>query len=238
MLRAVKFLLPLLMTGTAAAHDFWLQPRSWQIAPGVDLPFVVEVGHGPFRQQWGADPSHLLVLRDWAKGTQTDLRSFFKPGGEVPHLTYTFRQPGMHIVSLVSTDTLSILPSIRFNDYIAVEGLTPAINARSQTQSTNNNGRELYSRRRRRSRHITRGGWCGLTSERRQRRIRVAVRRKGGWIGERRLPRRAGWRRRSVRRAVAIGRVTGDRLRSARRRHNSSRAGNGSWRCRCVSVGV
>lgn len=147
MLRAVKFLLPLMLTGTALAHDFWLQPRSWQAAPGVDMPFVVEVGHGPFRQQWGADASHLLVLRDQARGLEADLRPLFKAGGDVPHLTYAFRQPGLHIVSLVSTDTPSNLPWIRFNDYITVEGLTPAIDARTRAGTTNSNGRELYSRR-------------------------------------------------------------------------------------------
>ena len=147
MLRTVKFLLPFMMSGTALAHDFWLQPRSWQVAPGADMPFVVEVGHGSFRQQWGADASHLLVLDDHARGVQADLRSLFKPGGDVPHLTYAFRQPGLHIVSLVSTDTPSNLPSIRFNDYITAEGLTPAIDARTRTQTMTDNGRELYSRR-------------------------------------------------------------------------------------------
>lgn len=147
MLRKLKFLLPLMLTGTAVAHDFWLQPRSWQAAPGVDMPFVVEVGHGPFRQQWGADAGHLLVLQDLAKGTQADLRPLFKPGGEVPHLTYAFRQPGLHIVSLVSTDTLSDLPWIRFNDYITYEGLTPAIEARTRANAMSSDGRELYSRR-------------------------------------------------------------------------------------------
>lgn len=147
MLRTLKYLLPLMMTGTALAHDFWLQPRSWQAAPGVEMPFVVEVGHGPFRQQWGADPSHLLVLEDQARGMRADLRSLFKPGGEVPHLTYAFQQPGLHIVSLVSTDTLSNLPWIRFNDYITYEGLTPAIDARARAQTTSSNGREFYSRR-------------------------------------------------------------------------------------------
>ena len=147
MMRAAKFLLPLTMTGTALAHDFWLQPRSWQATPGVDMPFIVEVGHGPYRQQWGADAGHLLALADRASGAQADLRPLFKPGGEVPHLTYAFRQPGLHIVSLVSGDASSILPSIRFNDYITVEGLTPAIDARTRTNAMGSNGRELYSRR-------------------------------------------------------------------------------------------
>lgn len=137
----------LMLTGTASAHDFWLQPQSWQVAPGKPLPFVVEVGHGSFRQQWGADGNHLIALKDLANGGAVDVRPLFKPGGEVPHLTRTFRREGLHIISLVSTNAASDLPSIRFNDYLKVEGLTPAIDARTRAGTMNRNGRELYSRR-------------------------------------------------------------------------------------------
>ena len=111
------------------------------------MPFVVEVGHGSFRQQWGADGGHLLALQDVAQSGQIDLRPLFKPGGTAPHLTRVFRTPGLHIISLVSTDAASNLPSIRFNDYINVEGLTPAVDARTRGGTMNGNGRELYSRR-------------------------------------------------------------------------------------------
>ncbi|MDP9086698.1 MAG: DUF4198 domain-containing protein, partial [Pseudomonadota bacterium] len=147
MRRLAALILGLSLGGTAVAHDFWLQPQSWQASPGTPLPFIVEVGHGKFRQQWGADGGHLLALNDLARGGAIDLRPLFKPGGEVPHLTRTFRREGLHIVSLVSTNAASDLPSIRFNDYIKVEGLTPAIDARTRAGSMNANGRELYSRR-------------------------------------------------------------------------------------------
>jgi uncharacterized GH25 family protein len=143
----VATIIGLSLAGTASAHDFWLQPQSWQTAPGNPLPFVVEVGHGSFRQQWGADGGHLLALNDLAHGGAVDVRPLFKPGGEVPHLTRTFRREGLHIVSLVSTNAASDLPAIRFNDYIKAEGLTPAIDARTRSGAMNSNGRELYSRR-------------------------------------------------------------------------------------------
>ena len=145
--RFVALVLGVALSGSATAHDFWLQPQSWQTLPGNPLPFVVEVGHGSFRQQWGADGGHLLALDDLARGGAVDVRPLFKPGGEVPHLTRTFRREGLHIISLVSTNAASNLPSIRFNDYINVEGLTPAIDARTRAGMTNVSGRELYSRR-------------------------------------------------------------------------------------------
>lgn len=148
MVRRARLLIALMLAGSASAHDFWLQPRSWQAALGSAVPFVVEVGHGSFRQQWGVDGGHLVALQDLSvNGRSADLRPLFKTGGKVPHLTRAFRQSGLHVVSLVSTDAASDLPSIRFNDYIKVEGLTPAIDARARSGTTNSNGRELYSRR-------------------------------------------------------------------------------------------
>ena len=148
MVRRATLVIALMLAGSASAHDFWLQPQSWQAVPGAAMPVVVEVGHGPFRQQWGVDGGHLVALKDLAvDGRSTDLRPLFRPGGKVAHVTPVFHKHGLHIVSLVSTEAASDLPSIRFNDYIKVEGLTPAIDARSRAGTTASNGRELYSRR-------------------------------------------------------------------------------------------
>jgi uncharacterized GH25 family protein len=140
-------ILALSLSGTAQAHDFWLQPQSWQTAPGRPLPVLVEVGHGGDRERWAAGSDRLLVLRELGAGGAVDLRPLFKPGGKVPHLTRTFRREGLHVLSLVSNNAVSDLPAIRFNDYLKEEGLTPAIEARTRSGKMNTNGRELYSRR-------------------------------------------------------------------------------------------
>ncbi len=46
-----------------------------------------------------------------------------------------------------SSPVMSDLPALRFNDYLQVEGLTPAIQERERTRKTEAPGRELYSRR-------------------------------------------------------------------------------------------
>lgn len=135
------------LAGPAVAHDFWLQPRSWQVAPGVAVPISFEVGHGDARERWEAGADKVMALRDHAQGGATDLRPLFRPGGKQPHLIRTFRSEGLHVVSMVSGDSLSDLPAIRFNDYLKVEGLTPAIVARARSGRNNASGREYYSRR-------------------------------------------------------------------------------------------
>ncbi|MEO6359187.1 MAG: DUF4198 domain-containing protein [Sphingomicrobium sp.] len=111
------------------------------------MPISFEVGHGDARERWAAGADKLASLREHSNGGTIDLRPLFRPGGTQPHLTRTFRSEGLHIVSMVSGDSVSDLPAIRFNDYLKVEGLTPAIAARARAGRTNANGREYYSRR-------------------------------------------------------------------------------------------
>jgi uncharacterized GH25 family protein len=147
MLRFAAFFVALSLAGTAAAHDFWLQPRSWRAVPGVAMPISFEVGHGDARERWAAGADKLASLREHSRAGTVDLRRLFRPGGAQPHLTRTFRREGLHIVSMVSGDSVSNLPAIRFNNYLREEGLTPAIVARARAQRTNASGREHYSRR-------------------------------------------------------------------------------------------
>ncbi len=131
----------------SAAHDFWLQPKGWQVAPGVALPTTVEVGHGPFRQQWGGTAERLVQLADIGASGTTDRKAGFKPSADSVNLAPVFSQPGMHILTLSTSLARSELPSIRFNDYATVEGLTPALSLRARTRTTDKPGREVYSRR-------------------------------------------------------------------------------------------
>lgn len=147
MRRLAPFIVPLLIAAPVAAHDFWLQPRGWQTAVGTPLPFTIEVGHGSFRERWSGKAERLVALRDITSRGIRDLRRAFVPGGEVPHLTQSFREPGLHVIGLATTNAVSVLPAIRFNDYLKVEGLTPAIDQRIRLGTTDRPGRELYSRR-------------------------------------------------------------------------------------------
>jgi hypothetical protein len=144
---AFGFAALLVLGQSATAHDFWLQPRSWQVRPGVPVPISFEVGHGDDRERWAAGADKLLGLTDTAIQGTTDLRPLFRDGGKQAHLTRTFRTEGLHIVSMRSGNSTSNLPAIRFNEYLALEGLTPAISLRARRGLTNANGREFYSRR-------------------------------------------------------------------------------------------
>ena len=60
---------------------------------------------------------------------------------------FSFEKPGVYVLAFQSNYAESVLPAIRYNDYIKVEGLTPAIALRARTRTNDKPGREIYSRR-------------------------------------------------------------------------------------------
>jgi len=131
----------------ALAHDFWLQPQVFAAAPDTAVPFTIQVGHGTFRQRWGASIDRIVRFDDVGPTRVTSLRASLQaPGGAVDG-TVRLAAPGTHVLVLETNHAESELPSIRFNDYIKVEGMTLAIAWRERLKLADTPGREIYSRR-------------------------------------------------------------------------------------------
>ena len=131
----------------ATAHDFWVQPQAFAAAPGVAVPFTIQVGHGTFRQRWGAAIERIGRFDDVGPMGRIDRRAALQPPGTAQDGVLTFTTPGTHVIVLETNLAASELPSIRFNDYIKVEGLTPALVQRERLKLMDSHGREVYSRR-------------------------------------------------------------------------------------------
>ncbi|CAN7252354.1 DUF4198 domain-containing protein [Duganella sp. LjRoot269] len=132
----------------AQAHDFWLQPEHFKISPGASTPMTLQVGHGPFRQRSQIPLRRISRFSDIGiDGGVTDLRPSLHAGGATDDGMLTFKQAGTHVL-LLETDSKaqSHLPALRFNDYLRVEGLTPALEERQRNKSLNAEGSENYSR--------------------------------------------------------------------------------------------
>lgn len=127
------------------AHDFWLQPLRFQAAVDAPLPLTFQLGHGAFRQRWGAE-SKILFLYDFFGGQRRDLRGDLQSTRSTDLVTH-FPAPGLHVIGMQSSYALSDLPAIRFNDYAKAEGLALVLASRQRAGTTNTNGRERYSRR-------------------------------------------------------------------------------------------
>ena len=132
----------------AAAHDFWVQPSAYWVQPAAVTPMTLQVGHGPSRQR---SPIPLRRVSRFAEigpnGSETDLKSRLQLGGALKDGDITLQGAGAYVIVLQTDDRAQThLPALRFNDYLKVEGLTPAIDQRARLHRMDRDGSENYSR--------------------------------------------------------------------------------------------
>lgn len=133
---------------SATAHDFWVQPFKFWIAPNTAVMTTLQVGHGEFRQRWNAESARVLRFNDIGPGgVVTDHQRELAAADMNHDHMLGFGAPGTHVLVLQTSYAESTLPGIRFTDYIKQEGLTPAIELRARTKTEDQPGREIYSRR-------------------------------------------------------------------------------------------
>jgi len=132
----------------AKAHDFWVQPVRYRIPLDYPVAFTLEVGHGPFRQRSPISAQRIVRFDAIAPGgATTDLSRDLRLGGATDDGAIVLHDGGTYVLVLQTDDRAqSHLPSIRFNDYLNVEGLTPALEQRARLHRTDADGSERYSR--------------------------------------------------------------------------------------------
>ena len=140
----LAFAFAVFIAAPAFAHDFWLQPTHFKPAAGAPDDMTIQVGHGEFRTRWSGSLERVVRFSVVGPNGQADLRGLLKPDHQ-RDATLAF-PPGDQMLVFQSTHATSILPFIRFNDYLKLEGLTPALQIRAATGKTETPGREIYSR--------------------------------------------------------------------------------------------
>ena len=127
----------------AAAHDFWIEPSTFEAPEGAPVALHLRVGQG-FR----GDP----VPRNDAKIERFVVEG---PLGEAPVAGRDGADPagivrpavrGAHVVGYRSRSTAIELEAGKFEAYLAEEGLDAVLAARKERGLTQEPGREVYSR--------------------------------------------------------------------------------------------
>lgn len=132
----------------ALAHDFWIQPSRFHLAPGEPLSLAVLVGHGAERERWRMRLKRITALADIGPdGARHDLRDTLREGTGTPDAELRLQALGLHVLTLTTNFAQNSLPADRFEDYLRDEGLTPAIAARRRARTSGEPGRERYDRR-------------------------------------------------------------------------------------------
>jgi uncharacterized GH25 family protein len=132
----------------ADAHDFWLQPNEFWASQDALIQLTLQVGHGPFRQR---SPIPARRIRQFhaiaADGAVVDLQSRLRLGLIAEDGDFQLASSGTYVLVLQTDDQAQThLPSIRFNDYLRVEGLTLAWEQRARLHRLETDGSERYSR--------------------------------------------------------------------------------------------
>lgn len=132
----------------AGAHDFWLQPDVYWTAPNVVVPMTLQVGHGPARQRSPIPARRILRFQAIdPTGAATDLRGRLRMGAAHADGDFVLRTRGAQVLVLQTDDRAQThLPALRFNDYLQVEGLTPALDQRARQHRMDRDASENYSR--------------------------------------------------------------------------------------------
>jgi uncharacterized GH25 family protein len=148
--RAVGLLAVLTVGGAspAMAHDFWLQLSAYWVQPGGVTPLTLQVGHGPSRQRSPIPLQRITRFQAIGlNGVSADLRGRLRPGGTAQDGDVALLSPGAQLLVLQTDDRAQThLPVLRFNDYLKVEGLTPALDQRIREHRMDRDASENYSR--------------------------------------------------------------------------------------------
>jgi len=137
-----------LTAAPAAAHDFWVQPNVYWVVPAATTGMTLQVGHGSSRQRSPIQLRRVVRFEAIAPdGRATDLRRQLRLGGASEDGSFALEKPGAHLLVFQTDDRAQThLPSLRFNDYLRAEGLTPALDQRIRLHRMDRDGSENYSR--------------------------------------------------------------------------------------------
>lgn len=133
----------------AAAHDFWLRPAEFEATAGAPLSVAFMIGHGTEVEPWNLRWDRLHSFTSIGPGGITDHQASVRlaQGKTPPGATVRLEGEGTHTLVTTTYYSFSDLPAPRFNEYLADEGLAAATAARTAAGTTQQPGRELYSRR-------------------------------------------------------------------------------------------
>lgn len=133
----------------ALAHDFWVLPERFQAAEGAPVKVSFRIGHGREVEPWNLTWERLHSFRSFGPGGLVDHQASIVPSG--PGVDggglVTLKGAGTHVVAMESYHSTSVLPGVRFNEYVELEGLTAIRERRERDAKANDGGREVYSRR-------------------------------------------------------------------------------------------
>ena len=128
--------------GLAIAHDYWIEPSVFRLDPGGRVLFYLRVG-----ESLSGEPAAFSMERTTRFQIDTSSHRFdVLPLQHDPAGMARLRESGLQVVSYENTPTYLELPAERFHAYLEAEGLESILQAREEAGTSNQPGRESFSR--------------------------------------------------------------------------------------------
>ncbi len=136
----------LLFSAPLLAHEFWLAPDKFFVAPNAPLSLSLNVGEDftgvvrPFTAE------KVAALRHYSAARTVDLISRVPAAPGLEALPLTFAQPGTHLIAEDAHPSTITLSPDKFLSYLNADGLEFIDTARRASGQDNEPGRERYLR--------------------------------------------------------------------------------------------
>jgi len=128
-----------------SSHEFWLQPNKFIYNRGEDINIRFLVGENFIGENWSGDSARIKNLTYYFGGTKDDnLTKLFAEQGD--SLKVKQYDEGTVMVTYNSRNAYIELDSTAFNEYLFDEGLTDALEYRTQHNELDSTGHEFYQR--------------------------------------------------------------------------------------------
>lgn len=127
------------------AHEFWLLPPRFFVAPGTRINLHVFVGENFTGSRWPGKPSRLTSFVHYAPNDTADLTKS-ATRQDTLSTSVDVIQPGVHLLAFSTTNAFIELDAEKFNAYLKQDGLEQVSYLRQQRGETQKPGRELYRR--------------------------------------------------------------------------------------------
>lgn len=124
------------------AHEFWIEPSTFETQPGVIVHLGLRNGERLAGQIVPRDSER--IERFFAVGPQGEHDVVGRSGA--PTSMTRAADPGWHTIVYHSKPAPQQLPAARFEDYLREEGLEHVVGLRAARGENNAPGREVYSR--------------------------------------------------------------------------------------------
>jgi uncharacterized GH25 family protein len=135
-------------SAAAQAHDFWLEPETYSVAPNQPVEVRFKIGHAGVHEPWSLRLDKVVDFKDCVDGVCASVADIVPDeAGRRGRARVVPKASGTHVLSFESRHSFSELEAVAFNDYAKKEGLTAVLDHRKARNSSSEPGRELYSRR-------------------------------------------------------------------------------------------